>query len=251
MILTFDHDAIREVRLNRPPVNALTSELIIALRQAIENAPSDRVQALVLSGTPGRFSGGLDVPLLLKLDHAGIATLWRELYTLLRTIAVSPIPMVAAITGHAPAGGTVLGLFCDGRVMAQGDFKMGLNEVQVGIPLPPIILSGLQRLVGRRVAEQLAVSGALLSAQEARAIGMVDELARPEQVIERALAWCQRLLAVPADAVLATRRAARADLVALFDRDLEQEMAYVTTKWWGPSTQSTLHALAERLGKKS
>lgn len=251
MILTFDHDAIRELRLNRPPVNALTIELIVALRQAIENAPSDRARALVLSGTPGRFSGGLDVPLLLKLDQAGIATLWRELYTLLRAIAVSPIPMVAAMTGHAPAGGTVLGLFCDGRVMAQGDFKMGLNEVQVGIPLPPVILSGLQRLVGPRVAEQLAVSGALLSAQEARAIGMVDELAPPEQVIERALAWCQRLLAVPAEAFLATRHEARADLVALFDRDLKQEMDYLTTKWWSPSTQSTLHALAERLGKKN
>lgn len=250
MILTFDRNAIRELRLNRPPVNALTSELIITLRQAIENAPSDGMRALILSGTPGRFSGGLDVPLLLKLDQAGIATLWRELYTLLRTIAVSPIPIVAAITGHAPAGGTVLGLFCDGRVMAQGDFKMGLNEVQVGIPLPPVILSGLQRLVGLRLAEQLAVSGALLSAQEARAIGMVDELAPPEQVIDRALAWCQRLLAVPTDAFLSTRREARADLVALFDRDLAQEMAYVTTKWWSPSTQATLHALAERLGKK-
>lgn len=250
MILTFDHDATRELRLNRPPVNALTSELIVALRQAIENAPAGGVRALVLSGTPGRFSGGLDVPLLLKLDQAGIATLWRELYSLLRTIAASPIPIVAAITGHAPAGGTVLGLFCDGRVMAQGDFKMGLNEVQVGIPLPPVILSGLQRLVGPRLAEQLAVSGALLSAQEARAIGMVDELAPPEQVLERALAWCQRLLAVPGDAFLATRREARADLVALFDRDLKQEMDYVTNKWWSPSTQSTLHALAERLGKK-
>lgn len=250
MILTFEHDAIRELRLNRPPVNALTRELIVALRQAIENAPSGGVRALILSGTPGRFSGGLDVPLLLKLDAAGIATLWRELYTLLRTIAVSPIPIVAAITGHAPAGGTVLALFCDGRVMAQGDFKMGLNEVQVGIPLPPVILSGLQRLVGPRLAEQLAVSGALVSAQEARAIGMVDELAPPEQVIEHALAWCRRLLAVPSDACLATRQKARADLVALFDRDLQQEMDYVTTKWWSPSTQATLHALAERLGKK-
>ena len=251
MILTFDHKSIREVRLNRPPVNALTTELLVALRHAIENAPSDGVRALVLSGSPGRFSGGLDVPLLLQLDKAGIASLWRELYATLRAIAVSPIPIVAAITGHAPAGGTVLALFCDARILAQGDFKMGLNEVQVGIPLPPVILAGLQRQVGPRLAEQLAVSGALVSPQEARALGMVDELAPPEQVVERALAWCQRLLAVPGDAFLATRREARADLVAIFDRDLQQEMDYVTTKWWSESTQSTLRALAERLGKKT
>jgi 3,2-trans-enoyl-CoA isomerase len=250
MILTFDHDAVRELRLNRPPVNALTTELLVALREPIEQAPSNGVRALILSGSPGRFSGGLDVPALLKLDHAGIAMLWRELYALLRAIARSPIPIIAAITGHAPAGGTVLGLFCDGRVMAEGDYKIGLNEVQVGIPLPPVILAALQRLVGARVAEQLAVSGALLSSGEALRLGLVDELAPAEHVVERALAWCQRLLAVPSEAFLLTRRDARADLATIFDRDLAGETDYVTTSWWSASTQRSLRALVERLGKK-
>jgi len=238
------------LRLNRPPVNALTTEVLVALREAIERAPSDGVRALVISGSPGRFSGGLDVPALLKLDKPGIAMLWRELYAILRAIASSRIPIVAAITGHAPAGGTVLSLFCDGRVMAEGDYKIGLNDVQVGIPLPPIILSGLQRLVGMRVGEQLAVSGALLSSADALRVGLVDELTPAEKVVERALAWCQRLLAVPADAFALTRRDARADLLAMFDRDLEKEAAYVTSNWWSEETQRTLKALVERLGKK-
>jgi len=250
MLLTYNHESIRELRLNRPPVNALTTEVLVALREAIEKAPSEGVRALVLSGSPGRFSGGLDVPALLKLDKPGIAVLWRELYAILRTIACSRIPIVAAITGHAPAGGTVLSLFCDGRVMAEGDYKIGLNEVQVGIPLPPIILAGLQRLVGMRMGEQLAVSGALMSSQDALRVGLVDELAPAEQVVERALAWCKRLLAVPAEAFVLTRRDARADLAAMFDRDLEKEAAYVTSNWWSEETQRTLKALVERLGKK-
>lgn len=250
MLLTCNHESIRELRLNRPPVNALTTEVLVALREAIEKAPAEGVRAMVISGSPGRFSGGLDVPALLKFDTPGIATLWRELYAILRAIASSRIPIVAAITGHAPAGGTVLSLFCDGRVMAEGDFKIGLNEVQVGIPLPPIILSGLQRLVGMRVGEQLAVTGALLSSQDALRVGLVDELAPAEQVVERALAWCQRMLAVPAQAFALTRRDARADVVALFDRDLEKEAAYVTSNWWSEETQRTLKALVERLGKK-
>jgi 3,2-trans-enoyl-CoA isomerase len=133
MIVTSNHGTVRELRMNRPPVNALNLELVAALRQAVERAPLDGVRALVVSGAPGRFSAGLDVPLLLGLDRGGIALLWREFYALLKALARSPIPIAAAITGHAPAGGTVLPLFCDWRVGADGDFKLGLSEVQVGL----------------------------------------------------------------------------------------------------------------------
>jgi len=249
MILVTDHGAVRELRLNRPPVNALNRELIAALRRAVETAPHDGVRALVLSGSPGRFSAGLDVPQLLGLDRAALAALWRELYALLRALASSPIPIAAAITGHAPAGGTVLPLFCDWRVGAQGDFKLGLSEVQVGIVLPPIILRALRRQVGPRQAERLAVTGVLISPQEALSIGLVDELASVERVVSRALEWCQGVLALPAEAMAVTRSNARADLVGLFD-NLEAELETVTEAWWRPQTQHALHAMVERLGKK-
>jgi len=250
MILTFEHGLIRELRMNLPPVNALTGELIVALRQAIETAPRQGIRALVLSGTPGRFSGGLDVPLLLTLDRPAIAAVWRELYALLKALATSPIPIAAAITGHAPAGGTVLALFCDCRVMAAGDFKLGLNEVQVGLPLPPVILAALRRLVGPRQAERLAVSGALISPQQALESGVIDEIAPADRVIERALEWCNGRLALPAEAMAVTRREARADLVAVFAPDIEPELQKVTAAWWHPEAQGTLRALAEKLGKK-
>ena len=251
MIKTIEHQAIRELRLDRPPANALSPELILALRNAIQAAPAEGALALILSGSPGRFSGGLDIPLLLGLDRPAMAELWRNFYGLLGAIAGSPVPIVAAITGHAPAGGTVLALFCDWRVMADGDYKIGLNEVQVGISLPPIILRGLQRLVGRRQAERLAVTGELLSSRDAARLGLVDELASPEKVVDRALEVCQRLIALPAEAMTSTRREARADLVAIFETQQESEQQRVIEGWWSPSTQATLRALAERLGKKA
>jgi enoyl-CoA hydratase/carnithine racemase len=250
MIQTIEHAEIRELRLDRPPVNALSPELIVALRKALQAAPGDGARALILSGSPGRFSGGLDVPLLLGLDRAAMAALWREFYALLGAIAGSPMPIVAAITGHAPAGGTVLAMFCDWRIMAEGDYKMGLNEVQVGIPLPPVILAGLRRLVGPRRADRIAVSGALFSPQEALGLGLVDELASMEQVVERALDWCRPLLALPPEAMTSTRRLARADLAAIFG-DLEPELERVIAGWWSAETQSTLRALVERLRKKT
>lgn len=250
MIQVIEQGAVRELRLNRPPVNALSPELIGALRQAIQSAADSGARAIILSGALGRFSGGLDVPLLLGLDRPAMAALWRDFYALLGTIAASPVPIAAAITGHAPAGGTVLALFCDWRVMADGDYKIGLNEAQVGIPIPPVIWAGARRLLGLRHAEQLAVSGALLTAREALAVGLVDEVVPLDDVVGRARAWCERLLALPPEAMSGTRRLARADLVSIFQADLRPELERVIAAWWSAETQATLRALVERLAKK-
>jgi 3,2-trans-enoyl-CoA isomerase len=250
MILTIDHGAVRELRLNRPPANALSLEMIVALKQAVESAPPDSARALVLSGMHGRFSAGLDVPLLLTLDRPAIATLWRELYALLRALALSPIPITAAITGHATAGGAVLPIFCDCRIAAQGDWKLGLNEVQVGLPLPPVIFFGLRRLIGTHQAERLAVGGLLISPNEAVRIGLVDEVVPLDQVVNRAIEWSRSLLALPVDAMAATRRRARADLFELFTASFDLELDHVNATWWSPEAQTTLRVLVQRLAKK-
>ena len=249
MLQTFDHGPVRELRLARPPANALSPELIAALRAAVEAAPGEGARALVLSGAPGRFSGGLDVPLLIQLDRSATGATWQDFYAMMRALAASPIPIAAAITGHAAAGGAVISILCDARFMAEGDFKIGLNEVQVGIPLPPVIFRVFRRLVGPRQAERLAVSGQLISGTEAHRIGMVDELVPPDRLVERAVEWCNGLLALPPLAMAATRREARADLVAFFD-DTETELAGLVDMWFSGETQGVLHALVERLTKK-
>ena len=250
MILTENHGPILELRLNRPPVNALTSELLQQLRDAVEDAPNDGVRALVLSGAPGIFSAGLDLRMLVTLDRPGINALWKDLYDTLRALACSTIPVAAAVTGHAPAGGTVLALFCDWRVVAQGDWKLGVNEVQVGLALPPVILRALQRLIGAHQAERLATRGPLISPEEALRIGLVDEVVPPEQVIPRAIAWCQEMLTLPPQAVTYTRTQARAGLTELFKQDLGSELEDMQTAWWTDETQAMLRGVVERLTAK-
>jgi enoyl-CoA hydratase/carnithine racemase len=251
MILTIEHGLVREIRLNRPPVNALSPELIAALAQAVESAPQHGARALVLSGSPGIFSAGLDVPCLLKLDRPSMNAVWRNFYGLMRALACSQIPVAAAITGHAPAGGTVLAIFCDWRVAAEGDSKLGLSEVQVGLPLPPLILSALRRLVGPRQAERLAVTGTLISPEEARIVGLVDEVVSSDRVVDRALGWCESLLALPPTAVALTRMQARADLVGAFDQqDIDEELSQLSSWWWVGETQKALHEMVQRMAMK-
>lgn len=248
MILTIDHGEVREIRMNRPPVNALTGNLLRDLRLAIQAATQSR--ALILSGLPGKFCAGLDLPFLLTQDRDAIASLWRELYAAVQAIACSPIPIAAAITGHAPAGGTVLSMFCDWRVMADGDFRLGLNEVQVGIPLPKIAFVGLRRLVGERQAERLGVEGKMITAKDALQIGLVDELTPLDQVIPRALGWCTGLLSLPSEAMLITRREARADLLSYFERGLAPEIEAAIASWWTPEAQKTMTAVVNRMKSK-
>jgi enoyl-CoA hydratase/carnithine racemase len=195
------------------------------------------------------FSAGLDVPLLLTLDRKTLAQAWQDLYALVRSIACSEIPIAAAITGHAPAGGTVIAFFCDYRIAAEGDWKLGVNEVRVGLPLPPIILSALQREVGSREAERLAVGGPLVSPAEALRCGLVHELVPLDRVVERAKDWCRDLLSVPAVAMLPTRRNARADLHQLFRRDLNREIDEMFAAWSNDENQAALKAMVARIKK--
>ena len=239
------------LRLARPPVNALNSALLGRLQSAIEAAPGRGLRGVLLTGTTGRFSAGLDVPELLGLDRAGIEAFWRSFLGCLTSMAASPIPLVAAINGHSPAGGAVLALFCDHRIMARGDYRIGLNEVQVGLFPGPTIYRVLERVVGARHAAALLPAGALLGPEEAAAVGFVDELATPEELEARARAWLAGILALPPLAYARTRTLVRGDLVTLMRSLTDRDFELMTESWFRDETQATLRALVARLKRGS
>lgn len=248
-------NAIVELRLARPPVNALDPGLCSALAKAIGDTVSQGAQGLILSGNPKVFSAGLDVPYLLSLgdDRAALSSAWEQFFHAARTLAASPVPVAASITGHAPAGGCVLALCCDYRVMARSPeadkpFRIGLNETQVGLVAPLGIQQLMQRVVGTHRAETLLVTGELVDAQRALAIGLVDELADAAEVTTRARAWLQALLELPREPVLRTRAIARADVLAALAPERIQLDLFLDA-WSAPDTQAGLKALVARLGK--
>ena len=200
------------------------------------------------------FSAGLDVPALLQLGRKELVAFFLDFFGLCGALATSPIPVIAAITGHSPAGGAVLSIFCDYRVMARSadpakPFRIGLNEVQVGLTVPLIIQAGLQRLVGTYRAERLMVSGTMVSSEQALAAGLVDELVDVEHVVPRSIEWLRELMKLPPLAMLGTRQIARRDLAKLFEYPETFELDDFADSWFGSETQAALKALVARLKK--
>ncbi len=247
MIEIENHGSMRELRLARPPVNALNSELVSALRQALRSAAEDGCEGVILSGRPGMFSAGLDLKALLAMSREEMGRFWRDFFALLEAVARFPVPIVAALTGHSPAGGAVIALFCDRRIAADGPFKIGLNEVQVGLVVPWPIQAAVIRQLGAQRAGQLLVKGALMSPSEAQATGLVEEVVEAEDTIPAALKWLQELAALPRIAMLETRRMTRRDLAEPLAQVTAADVEVMLDHWFAEETQQALRRVLQRL----
>ncbi|MDX1554619.1 MAG: enoyl-CoA hydratase/isomerase family protein [Xanthomonadales bacterium] len=245
------HGPVSEIRMSHPPVNAIGPEFMEGLIGALNEA-AQASRAIVLSGQPGMFSAGLDIVAMSTMDREGIKHFWGLFFEMLRTIGASPVPIAAAITGHSPAGGAVMAIHCDYRVMMKGDWKIGLNEVQVGLVVPPQIQRVLVRLVGKYRAERLLVAGALLSPESALDAGMVDQLADDyETTIAGALDWCTRHASLPPNAMGRTRDMIRADMKANYDDFDETAREAFCDVWFSDETQQVMGQVLARLKAKS
>ena len=242
LIEVINHGPIRELRLARPPVNALDTELCRALIVTLNQAMADDVQGVVLSGSERIFTGGMDVPYLLRHgeDKHKLLDSWQAFFGATRTLAESRIPVVAALTGHSPAGGCVLALCCDYRVMARSidpakPFVIGLNEVQVGLTMPRFAIALCrQRLTPASLHAAIATARPF-DPPPALSAGFVDELVDPATLHAAAREHAVRLAAYPAAAFEASKRR----LVAPSLQALEQAIAEDVADW---RTQASTHS---------
>ena len=243
MIDRIIHGEVHELRLNRPPVNALSPDLLRLLADEVRRSPTQGARALVLSGRDGMFSAGLDVPVLIELDREALGRALASFFDSIEALAASAVPVAAAITGHSPAGGAVLSLCCDRRVMAEGDYAIGLSEVRIGIPVPRIVADLAIRTVGRRIG----VSGKLLNPVEALEVGFVDQLAPVGEVVTAARRWCEDIIQSPSKALSDTRSVLRSDLVESVQRNSKDDVRLLTEQWFQPELQTAMRDLVARI----
>jgi enoyl-CoA hydratase len=195
------------IRLDRPPVNALSRQVQDELRiVAQEAAVRDDVRAVIVYGGDKVFAAGADVRELAALTHAEMAVTARRLSAGLGSLAAIPKPTVAAVTGYALGGGLEVALTCDRRI-AGDNATLGVPEILLGVIPGGGGTQRLARLVGPARAKDLVFTGRFVDAQEALAIGLVDEVVPADAVYARARAYVDPFTRGPALAYVAAKKA--------------------------------------------
>lgn len=202
--------------------NALTSVLIEQLREQVRIAEQDpEIRAVVLHGRDGRFSGGFDLALMMSGDANAVIGLVGDGGQLVRDLYASTVPIVAACTGSAVAGGALILLGCDLRIGADAPAKIGLNEVAIGMVLPDWGLTIAAERLGKHRFQRVTALAHLMSSAEAVECGFLDELAAPELVVETAITRAEHLAStLDPNAYAGTIRATRSAVVAQLDADI-------------------------------
>jgi len=241
--------AVALIFLNRPKVNALDPAFVEAILARWRQFATDPgVGAVVLASRRERvFSAGFDLKVLHALPRErfasfieGFATLYRELFT-------GELPVVAAVDGHAVAGGAILALACDRRIFAAGEGRFGVTEVDLALPLPPGVLHLLRAAGGEGPTAEAALFGRLYTPEEAHAAGFADRLVAPGEALTVARQEAQVLAAKPREAL----RAIRSGLRAPWSRSLQDADAHVGEefgRWWfSPDATARRESLLAKL----
>lgn len=191
-------DGIAVVTIDRPPLNALTPAVLRELRDALA-APA---RGVVLTGAGGVFTAGIDIKAAATWDDAGRREGIAAVNGFARALLDVEVPLVCAVGGHAIGAGVVMLCTADRVVCTTAPCKLGLAEVAAGIPYPAVPLVALRERLAPHVLTDLALSGRNVGPDEALALGVVDELAEPGAVLDRAVDAAARLAALPVFSVV-------------------------------------------------
>lgn len=192
-----DQDGVAVLRLDHGKVGALDLELLDELDARLAELRGSGAEAVVLTGTGSTFSAGVDLFRLLDGGQAYVARFLPALSRALVALFTFPRPTVAAINGHAIAGGCILACACDLKVMAAGKGRIGVPELRVGVPFPAAAFEILRFAVPRQHLQAMTYTGRTFPPEEALAHGLVDEVAPPEALRERAVGAARELASIP------------------------------------------------------
>ena len=189
------HGKVTLLRIDTGRGNAIGTELLTGLVRLFDEAEQDGARGLVMMGYDRFFSAGLDLPALVEYDRAGMERFMRLFADAMLRFFTCPLPVVAAVNGHAIAGGCVIALQADRRVMGDGPYRIGLNEVQLGLGLPSEVVETARAQLSAASLSKILLTGPLLAPRDALALGLVDEVVPTDELEARALALADEMAA--------------------------------------------------------
>ena len=242
------------VRLANPPVNILTGEMADEIVNTFGSLAADfETKAVVLtSAKDGVFSAGLNINEIVDPKKGAFTAYWEAIIRMFVHLYKFPKPLVVGVNGAAPAGGCMLSLCGDSRIMSNahnGKYRIGLNEVHLGFP-PPLWLCDAYRACVRFDAERHLKFGMLLQPSQAKEVGLVDEVVNSDdEVLQACIAEAERWKAIPFTAFETAKLGFRMELLSI----LEAEQPNILEQTWdmisSPDTQQVVKAYMAKLKK--
>jgi enoyl-CoA hydratase len=237
MLHRTDRNGVALIRLEHGKAQALDLELAAAITECLEQLDRDEtVRALVITGTGSIFSAGVDLYRLLAEGPSYVRAFVPALVGAFQRLFGFSRPVIAAINGHAIAGGCVLAAACDYRVMARGDGSIGVPELRVGVPFPLVAIEILRFATSAAHLQELLYRGKTYGVDEAYGRGLVDEVVTPESLLERASEVAELLASEPAARFRITKRQLRGPTLDAIRRHAPETEADVIAEWERPAT---------------
>jgi len=238
------------VRMNAGKANSLDSAFLQRLGGLFDELETSGARAAVLIGYDTYFSAGLALPSLLPLKRPELRAFINLFEATMRRVFACPLPVVAAINGHAIAGGCVLALQCDVRLIADGTTKIGLNEVRLGIGLPPSAIEALRFQLPASSLVQMALEGTLFVPMEAKQLGLVDDVVPSTEVLARGLERARDLARGTAEAVSQVKLALRRPVLRRMEERSAAEAEQWLDSWFSPAGLQRIAEAAARISSR-
>ena len=237
---------IEILRLAHGKVSAIDVELLQGLTAQLDDVERSPAKALVLTGRGSVFSAGVDLYRVVDGGRAYLQAFLPALSSSIARLFAFPRPVVAAINGHAIAGGAVLAFACDHRLLAAGPGRFGVPELLVGVPFPALPLELLRSVVPAPLLHAVVYQGRTYLPDEAERAGLVDETVPAETLLDRALEVAGRLAALQPEAFRLTKLALHRPVLDACDRLGPAHEAAVLAAWSAPETAAVIRGYLER-----
>ena len=246
MFETTPHGDVVLLTMQHGKANVQDLEFLRAFVEQLDTLERDAVGAVVLTGTGSVFSAGVDLIRLVDGGDAYLREFLPALTSAFRRLFRFPRPVVAAVNGHAMAGGCVLVCACDRRLMAQGAGRIGVTEMRVGVPFPTVGFEIVRYAVGSRWTQELVLLAETYHADEAMERGLVDEVVAAEALVPRAVDVAAQLAAIPRRTFELTKRQFRAPALARIAELEERFEPEVTAAWQDPEMRRAIEAFVQQ-----
>lgn len=250
MVAVHRHDSIAVLTMAHGKANAMDIELSRELRHAMLEVIQSDARAIVITAKGPIFSAGVDLMALAKGGRPYLEEFLPELSGSLRLVFGTDKPVVAAVNGHAIAGGCVLACACDYRLMARGTWRIGVPELRVGVPFPLVPVEIMRHALGTAAAQRAMLFGNVVESERAVAEGFVDELVEPERLMDRALAVAGAMAATPPASFARTKRDVHRPVLETWERLTLQHDRETLDVWDSPAVREAVRAYVARTLKK-